>query len=846
MWISYQDSEVNKFHPVCEDALNEALYLSGHDDKYRVLHHQYTGSLEMDFVIQNKETGKYLCVIEVKRTPNDIHSARYQYQSMSYVQMNGSESERPFYIITNLEYAFSFRYDSNRTRIFQQMLKPGLVTIGKFAEEELEFKRKLANFFKIEIENFISNKYEYLVTLEEFALHMENLKDNTKQWKTHLAVLLYEYIRGAFTFLNRNELRDIRLFRNDVERICKEAAKVNFKDIFTYSSNDFNNHLNVNNSFLSDLYDLGYQNVHGDSIAGILHQIVSTGREHYGEVPTDLELGRFLSVLANYINGPLKDDELVCDPAAGSGNLISSSLEILNISPNQILVNDINSKLLELLSLRLGLNYVSTISNNNSPKIHNENIADLNTDFFDNVKIILMNPPFVAGINSVDRRHQLYKKISEITSACKTNKGQMPLETVFLELITLLAKKGTTVACVFPKTHLTARGVEAKVSRDLILSNLGLRAIFTYPGEEIFNNVTKGTCVIVGKIGEVSENVKIISSYDKIPDIDLEKFSKILEEDFSEEFQSIMPGIVAKQIKTSILSDNVEDGWRLLNTELVEAIEFVRGYFESSNIFERFIDSEFTLIRGKAGNSGGSDLIFFDSREELHNQFKDADIYLSEGMRNARTDTFALDTGDSKVLDVNLNDISIIEEAVEAYISLPERKGRQRRSQKSKSEWLSILTRESRGKFSNNSILIPRGIRSEGRVYLAHSPIFVSTNFIVCSPHSYKDSLILSTWISTIFYQLTCEVSSKDQEGMRKMEISDINHTFIPKTEQISNETVELLENEKNNISFVNLKNPQIRKVDEIWANELFGINSEDVLIKAQRLLDFIVNRRTR
>lgn len=66
MWISYSDSEVKCFHPICEQALNSALKQIGKDTQYRILHHQYSGPLEMDFVIQNKLTEKYLCVIEVK------------------------------------------------------------------------------------------------------------------------------------------------------------------------------------------------------------------------------------------------------------------------------------------------------------------------------------------------------------------------------------------------------------------------------------------------------------------------------------------------------------------------------------------------------------------------------------------------------------------------------------------------------------------------------------------------------------------------------------------------------------------------------------------------------------
>ena len=97
MWVSYSDSEVNRFHPICERALNDALGMIGKEKQYRVLHHRYTGPLEMDYVIQNIATGKYLCVVEVKRTPADVHSVRYQFQAMSYVQPmpNGKKSASP-------------------------------------------------------------------------------------------------------------------------------------------------------------------------------------------------------------------------------------------------------------------------------------------------------------------------------------------------------------------------------------------------------------------------------------------------------------------------------------------------------------------------------------------------------------------------------------------------------------------------------------------------------------------------------------------------------------------------------------------------------------------------------
>ncbi len=147
MWISYSDSEVRRFHPICEKALNMAIKSLKLDNKYEVIHHQYTGSLEMDFVIKNKSTGNYACVVEVKRTPADVNSARYQYQAMSYVQMNSGITERPFYIITNLEYAYLLRYDSSKRKVFQQILKPGLCKIALFKDTtEEEFVSLLTGF----------------------------------------------------------------------------------------------------------------------------------------------------------------------------------------------------------------------------------------------------------------------------------------------------------------------------------------------------------------------------------------------------------------------------------------------------------------------------------------------------------------------------------------------------------------------------------------------------------------------------------------------------------------------------------------------------------------------------
>lgn len=846
MPISYNDSEVNVFHPICECALNNALQLLRIDNEYCAIHHQYTGALEMDFVIQNRATGRYLCVIEVKRTPADIHSIRYQFQAMSYVQMSAAEIERPFYILTNLECAFEFRYEPARPRVFQQIIQPGLTTICDFENDnDQRIIQNLTDFFVTRIRRYLVDQYEYLITLEQFAERIESVRFIPRQWKSNLAIMLYEYIRGAFTYINRNELRDIRVFRNDIARICNEAARINFREIFSYNEISFDRNIAVDNPTLVNVYDFGNQNITGDSVAGILHQIVSSGHEHEGEVATDLELARFVAVLAQFISGNISADSYICDPAAGSGNLISSAIEVFRIKANQIKVNDWKPQLLELLSLRLGLNFVRTISRQNSPIISDQNVVNISREYFEQVEVILMNPPFVAGINCVERKQEFFERIYAITGTnALTNVGQMPLEAAFLELITRLVVPGTTIACIFPKTHLLARGVEARTIRRLLLSVFGLRIVFSYPGSELFDDVTKDTCVLIGTAMQPATAIDVISSYDNIPDIDIHRFVQSIITPFGNEFIPIMPGIVAKSVSCVDLSNDTDNGWRELNIEMVDAINFVRVHFAASPNFDKLSDIGWQIKRGTAGNSGGSDLIFFDTREDLYRQFENRELVLRAGMRNAVLDHIKMAGGDTKFLDPLSNDAHMINEIIEAYNALPVRVGRQQRQRKTVQEWINILRRESRNGFSPNSVLIPRGIRRIGKIYLSEEVVFVSTNFVVCTLPTYHDAVLLSTWMSTIFYQLICEVSSKDQEGMRKMEVSDICETYVPSFDAITVEDFALLEQEVETLEFLNLQIPVIRPVDIIWSNIVFGDDADEILIQAKNLLEILTNNR--
>lgn len=844
--INYNDSEVGIYHPICENALNKALKHLGQDKNYRVVHHRYTGSLEMDFVIENIATRKYLCVIEVKRTPAAVNSTRYQYQAMSYVQSNVGITEKPYYILTNLERAILFRYDSARLRTYQQMLQPGLSIIGDFRSfsDENALCDALSIYFKDTIEAIIADRYSYFLTLDDFVAEIEPVRLDYRKWKSNLALMLYEYIRGSFQYVGRNDLHDIRVFRGNIQQICDEGSRIDFAKIFNYCTTLFDPTVSVGNELLTELFNYGNQSVTGDSIADTLHQIVSEGHEHEGEVPTDLELAKIVAILAHSVSGDLATDDCTCDPAAGSGNLISSAISVYNLKSNQIIANDCNQQLLELLSLRLGLNFASSININVAPIITCHDITDLDSTYFSNTKVILVNPPFVAGINCVARKQSFYQAILRITGKqAITDSGQMPLEAVFLELLTELLPEGTTIACVFPKTHLTARGNDAVIIRRLLISKFGLKKIFIYPGVGIFEDVTKDTCVLIGSTKKVNANIDIITSMDNIPDIDADTFKTALRKKLANDFTTIIPGIEGKTVDRAMLVNSLGDGWRELNMDMIDSISFVQSELASSSKLIQMDTYNFPVKRGGAANNGGSDLLFFDSNVSLFSKYGDF-VKLSLGLRNARIDTVDIKDGDSKFLDASINSSKIIDSILCDYVSLPINTGRQAKSSKEISEWKRIMERESRGAFPGNTVLVPRAIRTKGRAYYSKERVFVSTNFVVCNMANIEQAILLSSWMTTIFYQLICEVSSKDEVGMRKMEVKDILTTLVPNFDTLSDTLLSRIQVEMPNISFLELKNPIIRNIDRIWATELFGVLANDKLNEASRLLAFLAKRR--
>lgn len=851
-WIDYSNSEVAFFHPVCEKALNKALQSSGLDKEYRVVHHFETGTIQPDFVIENRKKKTILLVVEVKRTPSAVHSTRYQYQALSYVENIGSQMETPYYVLTNLEFSYLFKRStaSGRSKPFQQILKPGLLEVGSFSQSENGdiFSDKLAKIFCDIIGKIKSNFSEYLLSLSDLVECITNDLTSPKDWKTDIAAISYQYIRGALENSNKLSLKDISFYCGKTELFCSEAAKIDFSPIFAFNCDEYSEDCHVSSALLDEAYTYGKESIEGDALASLIHSSVCFGREHLGLVPTDPEIASMASALAKITFGEEKLTGFICDPAAGSGSLLSSSISVFNPQPCQLFANDREKHLLELLSLRLGLKFPGIICPSNSPRVICEDIRNLEKSDFENVQIALLNPPFVSGIYSTKEKEEFRLSfIKHFGREPTCSIGQIGLEAPFIEFVFHLLPSDCVFVSFLPRQYLVSDGAEAVAFRHFLVEEFNLSAILNYPGDTLFSNVIKDTCLIVSDKREKSEKVKIISSHKPIQDIDIDSFENGLKNCAfkGSVFIPISDGIEAKEEQLSSLLKTCDGGWKSMNSIDTEILDFYMETQGSCPKLVPFVDSGFAVVRGHGGTSGASDLLFQKENSPLLSRTPQLFSSFRNGLRNADTvSSIVLGKGDTKFLNYKDYKREQVDAIIEAYLSIPLRQGKQAKHEKTPQDLLEILRSEAAYETRAFAIAIPRDLRITGKAYIVDKDIFISTNFFIIPSLSERDAFLLGSWMNTIFYQLSCELHSKNQEGTRKMEIVNFNDTLIPRVESITDHDFKNIQQACHDSSILNLQKPILRPIDIVWSDILFKSNAAEVLRNTKAYLQMAAVRR--
>lgn len=783
-FINYSDDEVRSFHPICEKALNSALKNLGLDSTYEVKHHHRYQGIIPDFVILNKKTGSILIVIEVKRTPSQVMSTRYRLQAQSYITNAASQTfEQKYFALTNLEKTYLFKYDTQNTSVINQIVNPSPINTGNFSDFQSSFEAQLVLDYTQMIQVAQTDSGKYQLNYDDILKELSNYTSNFQNWHSAVTVIGYELIRSIMKNYRPNAVTS---WGNAISYQRNPSVLQNLLNTIDFESLGTGNILNNPASqywqptLLRKASKIGNTTYSGDEFASAVHELLVAGHEGEGIVPTDMELAAALAelVLAEF-DAP--ERKVYCDPASGSGNLLSAIIDRnQNINPSNIWANDRLEYLRDVLSIRFGLKFPRIITPSNSPKITNLDILQLSKSDFIDVDAIVMNPPYVSGVRDSVTKLDFFKKIKSVNGRKNpiTGVGQMPLEGPFIELVLNLIKDGTVIGVVIPEQHLFGKGRESKAIRELLLTQFGLKKIFTYPRTGLFENVTKGTVIVLGKKGQASSTVEVISSSLPIEQIDLIDLVRSTDTSF---------GIDRNFIDIVDLNNKLTIGWKSAM------------YPSYDNFFTKISNGISTLernmySRGPADNSGEGKYLYV-SKQNYWSSVKNLipASWLKEGIQNVQdydnsgplihsatsvkalcppATAFVNGTSDNALLLQILN-------IANQNLNQGQVNGSQTRQQKSPQEIADILGNVTRKITPPGRLLIPRALRNDFKVFETTKDTIVSTNFIVLKLSNIEKDAFLS-WLMSIFGQIQIEMLSKPQEGMRKVEVNEIGMVQYP------------------------------------------------------------------
>lgn len=298
MLISYSDDEVLVFHSLVKKTLTSYLVQNNLSEFYEIVHHpkDSVGTIP-DFVITDKLSGKWVFVIEVKRTPNSVKSIRSWNQSRSYVTNNRSSrwasGRNPYFLVTNLELTYLLCDRENTSTPFC-LLERGEISLAPFGDNArstidsfyatvapmifdliLKQTANFSNSLELILENFVNLQAQLSFHVQsnilprvpsdprDFGfLNANAYQKNLEQWWTNitprdekpdlnkvsryiardglLRILTYEYCREHFNQLSlHNGLHSIR---GDGQNAMAESIRLSLEDL---SNIDFKQIINM-------------------------------------------------------------------------------------------------------------------------------------------------------------------------------------------------------------------------------------------------------------------------------------------------------------------------------------------------------------------------------------------------------------------------------------------------------------------------------------------------------------------------------------------------------------------------------------------------------------------------
>lgn len=510
------------------------------------------------------------------------------------------------------------------------------------------------------------------------------------------------------------------------------------------------------------------------------------------------------------------------------------------LDASQLVAVEIEPRFAEILDLRLGLAYSDGLSPTNRPAITIGDFSDIAQTALTDVSLVLVNPPFQSRARSMSSDHvDFLRFISAIAQAAEEHPavksarltgGQHGLEKLFLELLALRAKPGTTVAAIIPKKLLTAPGRDGDAFRAFLLDTFGLREIFTYPSTDLFSEFVVETAIIVGRIpvaGECDWQIEATQLLHTVPQL---------------RGKRIRPGVNAVSEITSrgALGDRLRDWRDTLMPAVGALLEEIRGV--AADRPEPY--------RGTYGNLGLSGELAFRNPEHVA-AFGAFPVPLQRSGEPPRLFS-AMTTAEWTIAAEDAT--AFTEERLASLwrtihytpgARTPQKKRLKTEHELPRILGLSRTTREI-------ALLIPRAQRAVGQISIfvptpQHPRAVISTNYLILEQESVQKAKVLGSWLLSVFGQLMLEYFSKPERGLRKLESEGVRRVVLPNLSKIpavvQRQLSELFDIEEA-IRFGPEERRTPRDVDRVWAQVLFEDRAQQLLAAAYDGLEELLRDR--
>src|SRR3990167_2900359 len=233
----YSDDEVRNYHPIVEKVLNLAINKLGKSTELEVKHHPEIPGLTTvpDFGIKLKNSGRYIFIVEVKKTRREVYSQRFWNQARSYIHDLSHYWEpgsNKFFCVTNIEEIIFF---ADREGPINSCILSGHYRHPSFDKQTHnadlatdKFFNSIMKILDIVLKNNPPNWVDdWSPLISSFESNYSTLikKLGKDDYMTRDATL-YEFLRLLF-------YTDLKDYIRSIQNYFETALKLDFRQIFT-------------------------------------------------------------------------------------------------------------------------------------------------------------------------------------------------------------------------------------------------------------------------------------------------------------------------------------------------------------------------------------------------------------------------------------------------------------------------------------------------------------------------------------------------------------------------------------------------------------------------------------